>query len=154
MTFGGMWKGRTDFVCGCIVDLWPDVLRVNHPLLSYLPSCQIFHIHLFLRPDGLWIASGHNSKWEYCNKTSIITLIPVSSWPWSLFLLVGCQQPACLSVRLENNTTGFPVINPGGPSCKRDVESNHVCREHCKSGILSNLMILEWPGLFCVESII
>ena len=65
-----------EFVCGCVVDLWPDILKVNQPCLSYLPCRCIFQIHL-----SSLLGSGLH-QWRntsYWNVTGIITLIPVSS---------------------------------------------------------------------------
>lgn len=35
-----------EFICSHVLDLQPDILKVNHPCLSYLPCRCIFQIHL------------------------------------------------------------------------------------------------------------
>lgn len=79
-----------EFICGCIVDLRPDILKVNQPCLSYLPCGHLFQIQL-LGPGLHQCLTTNTNNW---NKTSIITLIPVSSWPVSLC----CWMSDCLSV--------------------------------------------------------
>lgn len=56
------------------------------------------------------------------------------------------MSAACLSVRLEHHTTHFPMINPGGTSCKMDMESN--LSPGLTRALWNNLLILTWTGLF------